>query len=103
MEHELIATVLLLIAILLGPIVLLSIMLWFTVNVSIRIGQWFWRSYRSKTTPCGNCLYYTGHQQLACAVNPCMVLTKNAKSCQDFLLVEAVSRSSFKKQSKRTH
>lgn len=102
MENELIATTLLFIAILLGPLSLFVIMLWLVVNVSSRLAQGCWRMYRLRTTPCGNCFYYTGCKELACAVNPCSVLTKNARSCQDFLQVDENSKFLSKKRFKHT-
>ena len=102
MEHEVIDTILLFVAILLGPISLLAIILWLGVNVSISIAQWCWRMYRLRTTPCGSCFYYTGCKELACAVNPCSVLTTNARSCKDFLQVEENSKIVSKKRFKHT-
>ncbi|MDV3351182.1 hypothetical protein QGP82_20925 [Leptothoe sp. LEGE 181152] len=102
MEHELISTTFLLIAIVLGPLFLLGIMVWFTVNTAMHIAHWLWRAYQLKTTPCGHCLYYTGCKELACAVNPHDALTKRARDCKDFALGEMATYVS-RKQSKITH
>ena len=39
---------------------------------------------RSSLFPCGNCRYFTGESQLACAVNPIAAMTTAALECPDF-------------------
>lgn len=39
---------------------------------------------RSGRFPCGNCRYFTGESQLACAVNPFAALTEASLECSDF-------------------
>jgi len=40
--------------------------------------------------PCDRCYYFTGHQQLKCAVHPCIAMTEAAMHCPDF--VQAMPR-----------
>ncbi|NEQ98281.1 MAG: hypothetical protein F6K30_16435 [Cyanothece sp. SIO2G6] len=89
MGSSLVSDILLLIGVLVGPICLLASIIWLTQKV-IRLGiKWFSHLYRLRTTPCGRCVYYTGCEELACAVNPCDVLTKAARDCKDFALADA--------------
>ena len=72
------------IAVLLGPLMLLSLLVWFTVQAFVELKYKAIRLYRIRSTPCGQCLYFTGCKELACTVQPCLALTKAAKDCQDF-------------------
>lgn len=75
---------LLFIAVLLGPLLLLSLIVLFTAQAFIALKHKAIRIYRLRSTPCGQCLYHTGCKELACTVQPCLALTKAANDCQDF-------------------
>ncbi|MEM7061612.1 MAG: hypothetical protein AAF572_00370 [Cyanobacteria bacterium P01_B01_bin.77] len=85
---DLITTCSLVIAILLGPFLLVSLMAWFTVQAFMDIKSKALRLYRQRSTPCGQCAYYTGCKELACAVQPYLALTSAAKDCRDFTPTE---------------
>ena len=74
----------LIIAILLGPCLLLALMIWFMVQAFLDIKSKVIQIYHLRSTPCGQCLYYTGCKELACAVQPYLALTKSARNCRDF-------------------
>lgn len=74
----------LIVAILLGPLLLVVLTGWFTVQAVLDIKAKAIQVYSLRSTPCGQCLYYTGCKELACAVNPCIALTKSARDCRDF-------------------
>lgn len=102
MEHDIVCNTLLIIGIMLGPLCLLGIMLWLTLNALSALARWLLRVYQLETTPCGHCLYYTRCPELACAVNPCSALTKAARNCKDFSPGE-VAKIIMNRQSKLTH
>ena len=102
MAHNIIVTPLLLIAILLGPIMLIALALWFVTISILDFKNWLIRTYRLKTTPCDRCIYYTGCQELLCAVHPDKVLTKAAVTCADFIPVSTGKSTDFKQRQKRS-
>jgi len=79
----------LIIAIVLGPLMLLALTGWFAVQAFLDIKAKAIQVYGLRFTPCGRCLYYTGCKELACAVNPCIALTKSAQDCRDFTPADA--------------
>ena len=84
MEHDIVSEVLLFVGILLGPLCLMGILLWFILSTFVSKARWAQRNSRLKMVPCGRCFYYTGCSELPCAVNPLDALTKAARNCKDF-------------------
>ncbi len=76
--------ILLIFGLVLGPLYILAITLWLTLDAVKSLAGWLLRAYYLKTTPCSHCIYYTRCEELTCAVNPYDALTKAARDCQDF-------------------
>ncbi|NET11099.1 MAG: hypothetical protein F6K09_12285 [Merismopedia sp. SIO2A8] len=66
------------------PLGTLVLLIWFIVSVVIPINQRLAQLRRRRTTPCDRCLYFNVDQELHCAVQPYLVLTKQARECRDF-------------------
>ncbi|MEM1367917.1 MAG: hypothetical protein AAGG02_07835 [Cyanobacteria bacterium P01_H01_bin.15] len=84
MEIDVLSKTLLVIGVLIDPLCLLVILGWLSVKVVQFVWHWTRRFYLLRTVPCCSCVYYSGLSELACAVNPCDVLTVNARNCRDF-------------------
>ena len=97
MADDIIVIPLLLIAILLGPMMLIVLALWFMTISILEFKDWLIRIYQLKTTPCDRCIYYTGCQELLCAVHPDKVLTKAAITCLDFIPASTDIPTNFKR------
>lgn len=80
------ASIMLLVGVSLCPLLVIVLFLWFLTLAAIKIKNFLIRQRQWRSTPCPNCIYFTKHQELRCAVNPCHVLTKNAVNCRDFQL-----------------
>ncbi|MBR8838365.1 MAG: hypothetical protein DSM106950_31280 [Stigonema ocellatum SAG 48.90 = DSM 106950] len=50
-------------------------------------------SNRFKQVPCKNCQFFKDNHYLNCAVNPCIVLTKEALNCSDYLPNSSINES----------
>lgn len=72
------------------PLGTLVLLIWFIVSVVIPINQRLARLRQLRTTPCDRCLYFNADQDLHCAVQPYIVLTKRSKECRDFSPTENI-------------
>lgn len=78
------ASIMLLVGVSLCPLLVIALFLWFLTLAAVKMKNFLIRQRQWRSTPCPNCVYFTKHQELRCAVNPCHVLTKNASNCRDF-------------------
>ncbi|MEM6252566.1 MAG: hypothetical protein AAF821_06540 [Cyanobacteria bacterium P01_D01_bin.156] len=88
--NDIITTCSIIVAIIMGPLLLLCLMAWFTVQAFVDIKTKALQIYLQRSTPCGRCAYYTGCKELACAVHPYLALTQAAKDCRDFTAAETI-------------
>ena len=89
--ERLVLEVLLAIGVALCPLGIVVLLIWFVVSVAIPINRRLTRLRRLRTSPCDRCLYFNRDDELHCAVQPYLVLTKHARDCRDF---ERASQSS---------
>lgn len=78
------SSITLLLGVALCPLMLIFFLLWFLGLAIIKIRDEIIKRRQWHSTPCPHCIYFTNHDELRCAVNPCQVLTKNAVNCRDF-------------------
>ena len=78
------ASMMLLVGASLCPLLIIGLLFWFLILAVIKIKNLLVKRQQSRSTPCHNCVYFSKHEELRCAVNPCQVLTKNAVNCRDF-------------------
>ena len=69
------------------PILLVILSFWFFGLALIKIRGQIIEYHQWRSSPCPHCIYFTNCQELKCAVNPDLVLTKKAANCRDFELI----------------
>ncbi|MEM0982104.1 MAG: hypothetical protein AAGH78_17770 [Cyanobacteria bacterium P01_H01_bin.58] len=84
MTQELVSNTLLFIGVLLGPLSALVLLFWFVGLAFQDLKRELRQAYRRRTIPCYGCLYFSGREELKCAVNPCDAMTQAAQHCRDF-------------------
>jgi hypothetical protein len=67
------------------PIVIWLMMTWFFTAVCFAFVDGIELLNKLHRIPCDRCYYFTGHDQLKCAVHPCTALTESAMNCPDFV------------------
>ncbi|MEM8832080.1 MAG: hypothetical protein AAGE96_22405 [Cyanobacteria bacterium P01_G01_bin.19] len=80
------ASIMVLVGVSLCPLLVIVLFLWFLTLAAVKIKGFVIKQRQWRSTPCPNCIYFTKHQELRCAVNPCQVLTQDAVHCRDFQL-----------------
>ncbi|NEQ47732.1 MAG: hypothetical protein F6K00_31040 [Leptolyngbya sp. SIOISBB] len=75
---------LLIVSIILGPVSWCCVMLWFASLALQGLHRQFVQIRQIQTIPCYRCAYFSGDEQLRCAVHPYSALTASAKDCRDF-------------------
>lgn len=84
MAQEFVSNTLLFVGVILGPLSLLVLMFWF-IGLALRdLRRELIQMRQFRSTPCHRCLYFSGCEELKCAVNPYEVLTQAAQNCKDF-------------------
>lgn len=76
------------------PLALFFLLIWFSRSLLIAIKYGMIRLKSVDSIPCYSCIYYTGYQELKCAVHPYQALTQNANDCLDFESTNLTNRSS---------
>jgi hypothetical protein len=84
MAQTFVSNTLLIIGITLGPLSWLIVMVWFASLALQGLHRQFIQTRQIQTMPCYRCAYFSGCEQLRCAVKPDLALTKSAKDCRDF-------------------
>ena len=84
MAQEFVTKTLLFIGVVLGPLSLLILMVWFSVLALQDLRRQLIELHQLWSTPCHQCLYFSGSEELKCAVHPYEALTPAAKDCQDY-------------------
>ncbi len=81
---DIVSTALLLLGVVLGPAIFLSTVIWYGVTrVLLQVREIREQRYL-RSLPCKICQYFTNDDFLQCAVNPCQVMTEEARQCYDF-------------------
>ncbi|MDB9529313.1 hypothetical protein PN498_25195 [Oscillatoria sp. CS-180] len=95
MTQELVTNTLLFVGIALGPLSLVVLTLWFAVAALRGLYRQFIQTRQIQLTPCYRCVYFSGSEELRCAVNPCEALTRSARDCQDFTPSQSPKQVTF--------
>ncbi|MEM6520759.1 MAG: hypothetical protein AAF892_07285 [Cyanobacteria bacterium P01_D01_bin.71] len=79
-----VSNALLLIGITLSPVLWLIVVGWFVYSAVRGLYRQLIQIRQLQAMPCHRCVYFSGCEQLQCAVNPYSALTESAKDCKDF-------------------
>ncbi|MGD1904946.1 MAG: hypothetical protein ACFB0C_03025 [Leptolyngbyaceae cyanobacterium] len=84
MAQEYVSNAILLMGVVAGPLALLLTLLGFARLAMLDLQRQWVQARLLRSTPCHRCLYFSGCEELMCAVHPYRVLTQAAKDCRDF-------------------
>ncbi|MEM9121101.1 MAG: hypothetical protein AAGD09_24945 [Cyanobacteria bacterium P01_F01_bin.56] len=90
-----VSNALLIVGISLSPFLWLVVMGWFIHSALNGLHRQLTKLQQQRTMPCFRCAYFSGCEQLKCAVNPYSALTGAAKDCRDFTLSSAIKDTSW--------